>query len=58
MDSMKKMGYGMPVILVTGKTEANTRDLAIEAGAVGFLQKPFLEDSLMSLIKELQGQTS
>lgn len=56
MDSMKKMGYGMPVIVVTGKTEANTRDLAMEGGAVGFLQKPFLANSLMTLIEELQNQ--
>jgi FixJ family two-component response regulator len=54
MDQMKTLGYTMPVILITGQTGPSTRDMAMDRGAVGFLQKPFLEDSLMSLIKELQ----
>jgi FixJ family two-component response regulator len=54
LDQMKTLGYTMPVILITGQTGPSTRDMAMDRGAVGFLQKPFLEDSLMSLIKELQ----
>ena len=54
MDQMKTLGYTMPVILITGQTGPSTRDMAMDRGALGFLQKPFLEDSLMSLIKELQ----
>ena len=56
MDKMKTLGYTMPVILITGQTESSSRDLAMDRGAVGFLQKPFLEKSLMSLIEELQNQ--
>jgi FixJ family two-component response regulator len=56
MDKMKTLGYIMPVILITGQTESSSRDLAMDRGAVGFLQKPFLEKSLMSLIEELQNQ--
>jgi FixJ family two-component response regulator len=58
MDQMKTLGYTMPVILITGQTGPSTRDMAMDRGAVGFLQKPFHEDSLMSLIKELQDETS
>lgn len=54
MDQMKRLGYTMPIILITGQTGPSTRDMALEQGAVGFLQKPFLERSLMSLIEKLQ----
>ncbi|BHH86072.1 response regulator transcription factor [Desulforhopalus sp. 52FAK] len=54
MEQMQVLGYTMPVILITGQTGPSTRDMAMDRGAVGFLQKPFLEKSLMSLIEELQ----
>jgi FixJ family two-component response regulator len=56
LDKMKTLGYTMPVILITGRADSSSRDLAMDRGAVGFLQKPFLERSLMSLIEELQNQ--
>jgi FixJ family two-component response regulator len=40
------------VIIVTGQTQDDSRDLALERGAVGFLQKPFSDLSLLDLIKE------
>jgi len=56
LDKMKTLGYTMPVILITGQADSSSRDLAMDRGAIGFLQKPFLERSLMSLIEELQNQ--
>ena len=50
MDKMHDMHYEMAVIVITGQTQADTRDLALEKGAVGFLQKPFSEESLMELV--------
>lgn len=58
MDQMKTLGYTMPVILITGQADSSSRDMAMDRGAVGFLQKPFLERSLMSLIEELQNKKS
>ncbi|MCW8800957.1 MAG: response regulator [Desulfobacter sp.] len=55
MDEMRGMGYEMPVILITGHTGPDTRTRAMDQGAVGFLQKPFQERSLMALIEELEG---
>ena len=52
MDKMRELRYEMPVIVVTGQTQENTRDLALERGAVGFLQKPFSDASLIELIEE------
>jgi FixJ family two-component response regulator len=56
LDKMKFLGYTIPVILITGQADSSSRDMAMDRGAVGFLQKPFLERSLMSLIEELQNQ--
>jgi len=48
---MRDMHYIMPVILVTGQTGADTREEALQRGAIGFLQKPFNEQSLLDLIE-------
>jgi FixJ family two-component response regulator len=50
---MHEMSYAMPVILVTGRTEGFTRNIALKHGAAGFLMKPFNEKSLFSLINNL-----
>jgi two-component system response regulator FixJ len=52
MDKMRELHYEMPVIVVTGQSQAYSRDEALERGAVGFLQKPFSEQSLLELIEE------
>ena len=52
MNKMKALGYSMPVSLITGQTGPSTRDMAMDLGAAGFLQKPFLEKSLMTLIEK------
>ena len=51
MDKMHEMRYSMPLIAITGQTEAGSRDMAMERGAVGFLQKPFSLQSLLDLIE-------
>jgi FixJ family two-component response regulator len=50
IDKMRDMHYVMSVIVVTGQVQADTRDLAFRKGAVGFLQKPFSEASLLELL--------
>jgi len=56
MDRMRELHYEMPVILITGQTQADSRNLALQRGALGFLQKPFSDASLMDLLKERIGQ--
>lgn len=51
MEKMHDMRYRMPVIMITGLTEGFTCDIALQRGAMGFLQKPFSERSLLDLIK-------
>jgi len=55
MDTMRELGYTMPVIVITGRTQADSLDIALKRGAIGFLQKPFSEQSLLDLI-EAQGK--
>ena len=45
-----------PVIFMTAFPEERTRALALAAGAVGFLQKPFSEEGLITCIKQALNQ--
>ena len=51
IDKMLELRYIMPVIVITGHTETGSRDRAFQRGAVGFLQKPFNQQSLLDLIE-------
>ena len=53
MDKMNSKGYGIPVILITGHAQINTHKIAMERGALGFLEKPFKEEFLLDLIEPL-----
>jgi FixJ family two-component response regulator len=43
-------GHHTPVIFVTGYPEEGTRERALDAGAFGFLSKPFSEASLIACL--------
>ena len=47
---MNELASGLHVIIITGDAHPGDRDRAIKSGAIGFLQKPFEEDSLLELI--------
>jgi FixJ family two-component response regulator len=47
---MTASGYCTPVIFVTGYPEQSVRERALDAGAFGFLSKPFSEDSLIACL--------
>jgi FixJ family two-component response regulator len=48
-------GSHMPMIFVTACTEEKTRARALKAGAIGFLTKPFKEESLIEYIHAALG---
>jgi len=56
LDKMHHLHYDMPVIVITGQAHGDSRDLAMKKGALGFLQKPFSENSLMELINKSDWQ--
>jgi FixJ family two-component response regulator len=45
-------GHRLPTIFVTAFPNANARKLALAMGALGFLDKPFNEDQLVSLLDQ------
>ena len=47
---LRAKGFATPVIFVTAYPEGTFRDRALQNGAVGFLNKPFNEDCLLTCI--------
>ena len=47
---MNELASRFKIIFITADEQPGDRDHAINAGAIGFLQKPFEEESLMELI--------
>jgi two-component system response regulator FixJ len=50
MKKMQDLGYGMPVIIITGQASGDARDRAMQNGAIGYLLKPFSKESLLELV--------
>ncbi|MGD9741074.1 MAG: response regulator transcription factor [Dongiaceae bacterium] len=51
MNTLTQRGWRLPVIVITGRGDAQTKARALEAGAVAFLEKPIDGRSLMSAIQ-------
>lgn len=51
LEKMRDLHYSMPVIVISGQTARDSRDMAMKKGALGFLQKPFSAESLLELIR-------
>ena len=49
-ERMNEVASRLQIIIVTGDAHPGDRDHAVNAGAIGFLQKPFEEESLLELI--------
>lgn len=47
---LERAGAGLPIVFLTGHADARTRQLALEHGAVAFLQKPAREPELLAAI--------
>ena len=47
-----EQGYRLPIIFITAYPEQKTRTRALDAGAIGFLSKPFSEESLIKHLAE------
>jgi two-component system KDP operon response regulator KdpE len=47
-----------PIIVITGRDPSTTKERALQAGAVAFLQKPFDNDELLAAIQKALGEPS
>ena len=45
------LGIALPLVFITAHEEEGIAERAMAAGAVGFLQKPFTDESLIELIR-------
>ena len=48
-------GKGIPVILLTTESDEDLKRQAREAGATGWIVKPFKQDQLLAVIKKVTG---
>ena len=48
---LAEQGSTLPVIIMTARTDSHTSTHAVEAGASGFVQKPFVTAQLVSLVQ-------
>jgi FixJ family two-component response regulator len=51
-DHLTTNGHSVPVIFVTAFPDESIRERAMEAGACGFLSKPFREESLIECLDQ------
>jgi FixJ family two-component response regulator len=49
-EALKSQGYQTPVILITAYPNEKNRTRALDNGAVGFLSKPFDEETLIGFL--------
>jgi FixJ family two-component response regulator len=47
---MREQGPHLPVVFITGRSDKETRERAMKAGAVAFLDKPVCEGPLMAAV--------
>lgn len=52
-EKLNALRFRLQVIFITAHAQAGDREQAIEAGAIGFLQKPFNDESLLDLIDSI-----
>jgi len=50
------MEHKIPVIVITGITNVETREHAMELGAMGYLTKPFDPKVMVDMVKSLSGK--
>ena len=50
-EKLKELHSVLEIIFITADAQPGDRDHALNAGAIGFLQKPFEEESLLKLVR-------
>ena len=49
-------GYGIPIIFITAYDSKDSRQQAMQAGAVAFLGKPFSDEQLLEAVRSAVGR--
>jgi two-component system, LuxR family, response regulator FixJ len=56
IDKMQALHYDMHVIVISGRAQSDAAEIALKRGAVGMLEKPFSEKSLLELLNKAECQ--
>jgi len=48
---LKRRGYRIPVVFISGQRDETIRDRVLKQGAAGFLLKPFSDSALLAALK-------
>jgi FixJ family two-component response regulator len=48
--------HPIPIIFITDRRDTKTKEEALQAGAVGFLNKPFDEETLIDVLRSALGE--
>ena len=51
VDRLKQLGVAEPVIVITGHADVPMAIQAMKAGVVDFIEKPFADDAILSVIR-------
>jgi len=57
-ENLNKMGYKLPIIFISAHHSQPNYKRAMEAGAIGFLHKPFNDEELVKLIDQSRKKTN
>ena len=55
---INELRFPLEIIILTADAQPGDREQALREGAIGFLQKPFHEESLFELIKKVIKNTN
>ena len=51
-EALRKESPGTRIIFISGRDDPSVRQTALEAGAFGFLSKPFDDETLLQMVRE------
>ena len=52
LEALRRRGDAIPVIMITGQPSSAARRRAAAAGALAFVEKPYLADALLTLVHQ------
>lgn len=53
LEILKQEGWQIPVIIITADIQDGSRDLCLELGAYGFINKPVKEDEVRQAVRKI-----
>jgi len=55
VEKIKEIDPSAKVVIVSADIQKQTKELAIQKGALAFINKPVVEEEVLNIIKEISG---